>query len=55
MWLLLVILFASPIERRSVVVSYGWFRCVLVTFVGFPSTRAVSTRTVSSHGQYDTY
>ena len=33
-WLLRVFSFASPIECRSVVVSYVLFPCVLVTFVG---------------------
>ena len=39
-WLLRVFSFASPIECRSMVFSYFFFRCVLVTFVGGVSSSA---------------
>ena len=35
--------FASPIECRSMVVSYFLFHCVLVTFVGGVSSSAYRT------------
>ena len=43
MWLLPVLSFASPIECRSMVVSYVLFRCVLVTFVGGVSSSAYAS------------
>ena len=42
-WLLTVLSFASPIECRSMVVSYLLFRCVLVTFVGGVSSSAYAS------------
>ena len=43
MWLLWVLSFASPIDCRSMVVSYFLFRCVLVTFVGGVSSSAYAS------------
>ena len=43
MWLLRVLLFASPIECRRMVVSCVLFRCVLVTFVGGVSSSAYAS------------
>ena len=42
-WLLRVLSFASPIECRSMVVSYFLFRCVLVTFVGGAASSAYAS------------